>query len=273
MKLESGISVSPGGFDDFLREIPLFADLDPRALSQVQLVARPFQVAAGTTLALVGESGSGKSTLARCLARLEEADSGEIWFEGRDILRLRGRDLVPVRRRIQLIFQDSATALNPRFSALEIVEEPLLIQGRGGKAERRNRALELMEAVGLRTDWATRRSLELSGGQRQRLAIARALAAEPSLLIFDEALAGLDVLIQSQIVNLLLDLQVSRGLTYLYVSHDLELMGRIADEIAVLCAGRIVERGNAAAIVAGPRHPHTQALLAAVPEWPFPEPS
>jgi len=223
-------------------------------------------LAAGATLALVGESGSGKSTLARCLARLEDPDSGELWFDGENLLRRPANLSAPRRRGIQLVFQDSATALNPRFSAAEIVEEPLLIGGVRWP-EHRRRALDLMQAVGLLPEWAARRPLELSGGQRQRLAIARALAAEPRVLILDEALSGLDVLVQAQILNLLLDLQTAHGLTYLHVSHDLGLMGRVADEIAVLHHGRIVERDGVEALFKNARHPHTQDLLAAIPVW------
>jgi ABC-type glutathione transport system ATPase component len=222
----------------------------------------------GRTLALVGESGSGKSTLARCLALLERPDSGEIRFEGRDLVGLPGAELGPVRSRIQLIFQDSAQALNPRLTALEIVEEPLLIQRRGSAPERRGRALQLMESVELAPAWAGRRPFELSGGQRQRLAIARALALEPALLILDEALAGLDALVQAQVVKLLRELQASRALGFVFVSHDLALMGRIADEVAVLHGGRIVEQGPASALCNAPKHPQTQALVHAIPALP-----
>ncbi|MGE0455084.1 MAG: ABC transporter ATP-binding protein [Vicinamibacteria bacterium] len=218
-------------------------------------------LAAGATLALVGESGGGKSTLARCVAGLEPADAGEIWFDGQDLSRLTGRELKRARRPIQLIFQDSAQALNPRFSAAAVVEEPLLLAG-VARDGRRERALGLMQAVGLPRAWATRGPLELSGGQRQRLAIARALAAEPRLLVLDEALAGLDLLVQAQIVNLLVELQEARALAYLYVSHDLALMARLADEVAVLERGRIVERGTPAQVLGAPRHPYTQALVA-----------
>ena len=224
----------------------------------------------GSDLALVGQSGSGKSTLARCLARLEEPTSGQIWFDGTDLLSLRGRRLLPFRERIQLILQDSATALDPRLRAAEIVSEPLEVLGRGDRRERRRRALELMETVGLPAAWAERRPLELSGGQRQRLAIARALAVKPQLLILDEAFAGLDASIQAQIASLLRDLQGRHGLTYLYVSHDLVLMGLLADEVAIMFEGRIVEQGAVARIFTDPRHPHTRALLAAVPSRPTP---
>jgi peptide/nickel transport system ATP-binding protein len=222
-------------------------------------------VARGTTLALVGQSGSGKSTLALCLARLEEPTGGRIFFEGTDLLALRGRALREVRERIQLIFQDSAAALDPRLRAVEIVSEPLDILGRGDRRERRRRARELMEKVGLPEGCAERRPLELSGGQRQRLAIARALAVEPRLLILDEAFSGLDASIQAQIAGLLQELRGPQDLTYLCISHDLALVSVLADEVAILFEGRIVERGPVARIFGEPQHPHTRALVEAVP--------
>jgi len=236
-----------------------------QALADVDL-----EVARGATLALVGQSGSGKSTLARCLARLEEPTSGQIWFEGVDLLALRGRRLRPFRERVQLILQDSAAALDPRLSAVEIVAEPLDILGRGGKRERRGRAWELMETVGLPSAWGERRPRELSGGQRQRLAIARALAVLPRMLILDEAFSGLDASIQAQIAGLLQELRGRHGLTYLYVSHDLALMARLAREVAVMFEGRIVERDSVERLFSDPRHPHTRALIAAMPAWPAP---
>ena len=234
-----------------------------QALADVDL-----EVARGATLALVGQSGSGKSTLARCLARLEEPTSGQIWFEGVNLLALRGRRLRPFRERVQLILQDSATALDPRLTAAEIVAEPLDVLGRGDGRERRRCALELMETVGLPAAWAGRRPLELSGGQRQRLAIARALAVKPQLLILDEAFAGLDASIQAQVASLLQELQGRQGLTYLYISHDLALMSLLADEVAIMFEGRIVEHGAVGRIFADPCHPHTRALLATMPTLP-----
>jgi peptide/nickel transport system ATP-binding protein len=228
------------------------------------------EVSRGAHVALVGQSGSGKSTFARCLARLEEPTSGQIWFEGVDLLALRGRRLRPFRERIQLILQDSAASLDPRMRAVEIVSEPLEVLGRGTPQERHRCALELMEVVGLGAVRPERRPLELSGGQRQRLAIARALAVKPRLLILDEAFAGLDVSIQAQIACLLDELQARLDLTYLYVSHDLGLMRVLADEVAIMLEGRIVERGAVRSIFADPRHAHTRALIAAVPSLPAP---
>ena len=220
------------------------------------------------TLALVGQSGSGKSTLARCVARLEEPSAGEVWFEGTDLLTLRGRRLRPFRERVQIVLQDSAAALDPRLSAVEIVSEPLDIAGRDGRHERRRRALELMDTVGVSAAWSGRRPLELSGGQRQRLAIARALALQPRLLILDEPFAGLDASVQAQIAGLLEELRVQHGLSYLYISHDLALMAMLAREVAILFDGRIVEQGTVGRVFAEPRHPHTRALAAAATALP-----
>jgi ABC-type glutathione transport system ATPase component len=232
------------------------------------LDAVDLEVARGATLALVGESGSGKSTLARCLARLEEPDAGELLFEGRDVLALGGRDLRPFHARVQLVLQDAAACLNPRFTAAEIVAEPLVVCRRGSSGEQRRRALELMELTGLPADRADQPPHRFSGGQRQRLALARALALEPELLILDEALSGLDVSIQAHMANLLMEIQRQRSLTYLFISHDLAFASCLAGEMAVMHRGRVVERGAPRAILAAPSHPHTRALVAAIPELP-----
>ena len=216
-----------------------------------------------TTLALVGESGSGKSTLALCLACLEHVTSGGIWFGGRDIAALDERHLRAVRPQIQLVFQDPARSLNPRLTAAEIVSEPLLIQRRFDKQERCERARALLECVGIPREKAGRGPDEFSGGQRQRLAIARALALEPKLLILDEALSALDCSVQAQIANLLLDLQSSLGLTFLFITHDFPMAAHLADEIAVMDRGKIVEMGAADQIARAPNHYVTQRLLAA----------
>ena len=220
-----------------------------------------------STVALVGESGSGKSTLARCVARLSKPDSGEIWFEDKDLLGLSSAELFAARRQIQLIFQNSAAAMNPRFSAAEVVGEPLCIQERASKQKRRKQALAMMEQVGIPPEWADRSPLEFSGGQRQRLVIARALILRPKLLILDEALSGLDLPIQAQIANLLVNLQASFSLTYLYISHDLRMAGYLADEIAVMQRGKIVESGSVGEVFSHPKHPHTRVLIASIPGW------
>jgi ABC-type glutathione transport system ATPase component len=226
-------------------------------------------LAAGAALALVGQSGSGKSTLARCVARLEEPSSGEVWFEGVNLLALEGRALRPFRERLQLVLQDSAAALDPRLTAAEIVAEPLDVVGRGGRRQRRQQALDLMETVGVPASAGSRRPRELSGGQRQRLALARALALRPRLLILDEAFAGLDASVQAQVAVLLEDLRARHGLTYLYVSHDLALVAALADEVAILFEGRVVEQGPAGRVFSDPRHPHTRALVSAAAAPPI----
>jgi ABC-type glutathione transport system ATPase component len=222
-------------------------------------------IAAGSNLALVGESGSGKSTLAKCLAGFEEPSSGEIWFEGRNLLALDAKPRTRIRQSIQLIFQDAASSLNPGFTAEHIIREPMEIRQEGTSGERKQHCANLAEQVGLPRSLLGRLPHELSGGQRQRLAIARALAIKPRLLILDEALTGLDLSVQAQTVKFLQELQETHGLTYLHISHDLELMGAIADEIAVMHQGQIVERQSAKQIFKEPQHPVTSALLAAIP--------
>src|SRR3989454_10637854 len=202
-----------------------------------------FEIPPGKTLALVGSSGSGKSTVARCVTRLEKPDAGQIWMGGTDISWLGNRDLRPYRSEIQMIFQDAVTSMNPRLSASQVIEEPLLIQGRGSKGDGRSRAQEMMSEVGLAPNSADRSVMEFSGGQRQRLAIARALALQPKLLVLDEALSGLDLSTEAQITNLLLDLQAAHSLTYLFISHDMALVAHLADAIAVISAGGVVEPG------------------------------
>jgi len=228
------------------------------------LCGAELEITPGCLTALVGGSGSGKSTLARCLAMLEQPDSGEIWFEGQSISSGNPEQVAGLRPKIQLVFQDSAGALNPRFSAAQIIAEPLEIQRRESGPRLRERALELMEEVGLSPEWAHRRPLEFSGGQRQRLAIARAIALKPAFLILDESLSGLDLSTQAQILNLLLDLQAAHSLTYLLISHDLTLVGQIADFVAVMHQGKIVERGSREQVLSRPQHAHTRELVESV---------
>jgi ABC-type glutathione transport system ATPase component len=216
-----------------------------------------------TTLALVGESGSGKSTLALCVACLEKPTSGKIWFGEREITALDESKLRGIRPRIQMVFQDPASSLNPRWSAAEIVSEPLLVQQRLEKQGRYERARELLENVGIPAEKAGQRPDEFSGGQRQRIAIARALALEPRMLVLDEALSALDCSVQAQIVNLLLDLQSSFGLTYLFITHDFAMAAHVADQVAVMDHGKIVETGTAASVVREPKREITRRLIAA----------
>jgi len=224
-----------------------------------------FTISPGTTLAIVGESGSGKSTLASCLACLESPTAGNIWFEGKDLVQLGERARRQLRPQIQLIFQDPVSSLNPRWSVFEILVEPLILQRKFTRQKMIQHANSLLERVGLSPNIVERPPAELSGGQRQRLAIARALALEPKLLILDEALSALDCSVQAQIANLLMDLQTSLGITYLFITHDLAMAAHLADEIAVMNRGRIVEQGPAEKIFELPQHETTRQLLAAVP--------
>jgi peptide/nickel transport system ATP-binding protein len=209
-----------------------------------------FSVDRGGILGVVGSSGSGKSTLARCLAKFETPTSGEIRFDGGPF-------------QVQLIFQQPAATLNPRFTAAEIVEEPLVIQRRGTPAERRERAAAALGDVGIARAALGKRAHQFSGGERQRLAIARSLVLEPKLLILDESFNGLDPSLSAQICALLADLRLRLGLTYILISHDLELVATQATDIAVLEAGRLVEHGPAAALLAAPQHPRTRELITA----------
>src|SRR5215469_777069 len=235
-----------------------------RALDNVS-----FTIFRGTTLAIVGESGSGKSTLGLCLACLEKPTSGLIRFEDKDLVRLGEKNLRAIRRRVQMIFQDPASSFNPRWTILEILAEPLALQGTLGRDEIRPRAHLVLQQVGLSPDMEEKLPRELSGGQRQRLAIARALMLDPELLILDEALSGLDCSVQAQIANLLIELQSARGMTYLFITHDLAMAGHLGDEIAVMSKGRIVEQGAPDKMLKQPENEITRQLLAAAPRLDF----
>ncbi len=228
-----------------------------------------FSIFRGTTLAIAGESGSGKSTLAFCLACLEKPTSGIIRFEEKDILQLGEKDLRTVLPKVQLIFQDPAGSFNPRWKVFEILTEPLALQGNLSRDEMRARAHALLEQVGLSSLMEEKLASELSGGQRQRLAIARALMLEPKVLILDEALSALDCSVQAQIANLLVELQGSRGMTYLFITHDMAMAAHLADEIAVMSKGRIVEHGPPNKILKQPQTAITRELLAAIPRLDF----
>ncbi|MGH7066303.1 MAG: ABC transporter ATP-binding protein [Acetobacteraceae bacterium] len=219
----------------------------------------------GTTFGLIGESGSGKSTAALAMLRLVHASAGSVRLDGVELLTLPAPQLRALRRRMQIIFQDPYSSLNPRSTVGEILAEPLSIQGMGSRQERIGRVNELIPLVGLRPDQKAALPHQLSGGQRQRVAIARALATSPDLLICDEPVSALDVVIQAQILNLLRRLQDRLGLTYLLISHDFGVIHHMCDEIAVMYLGRIVEQGSKAEIFAKPLHPYTRALLAAAP--------
>lgn len=223
------------------------------------------KITPGETLGLVGESGCGKSTLGRCIARLYNPTSGSIKFDGQEISKLGSRALKPIRQDIQMIFQDPMESLNSRHTVGDILEEPFIVQSMGDNAYRKQRVRELLDTVGLPARSTTRYPFEFSGGQRQRIGIARSIALNPRLIICDEPVSALDVSIQSQILNLLIDLQKEFSLSYLFIAHDLAVVKHISDHIAIMYLGKIVETGTGAEIYKNAQHPYTQSLISAIP--------
>ncbi|EIM28812.1 ABC transporter ATP-binding protein [Microvirga lotononidis] len=245
----------------FMQRLARQPALDLRAVDKVS-----FSVRAGETLGLIGESGCGKSTLARTVLRLHEPTAGSISFEGSDITKLPHREMTALRRRMQIIFQDPYASLNPRKSVEDIVGLPLSLHGIARRGEIRDRVVVMLESVGLKSAHLGRYPHQFSGGQRQRIGIARALILNPSFVVCDEPVSALDVSIQAQIIALLGSLKRELGLTYLFISHDIGVIGHVSDRIAVMYLGDIVEIGPSRDVLRSPKHPYTKALLSAVPQ-------
>ena len=275
--MEEKLSVKPDGVSTVARKnlvevknlykyFPIHAGLVSRHVGDVKAVdGVDFTIAPGETLGLVGESGSGKTTIGRVILRLLQSTSGEVWFDGKNILNCTRSELRRLRKEMQIIFQDPFASLNPRMTVSEIVGEPLKIHHLASGKAVQDRVQELLRLVGLQPYHANRYPHEFSGGQRQRIGIARALAVNPKFIVCDEPVSALDVSIQAQVINLLEDLQAQLGLTYLFIAHDLSVVRHISTRVAVMYVGKIMELGDRDQLYKNPLHPYTQSLLSAIP--------
>ncbi|MGK5089589.1 dipeptide ABC transporter ATP-binding protein, partial [Bdellovibrionota bacterium FG-2] len=252
---------------NLVKRFPIKGGILSREVASVKAVSDvSFEIKKGETLGLVGESGCGKSTLGRCILRLIEPSSGQVFFKGQDITKISGSEMRKLRRNMQIIFQDPYASLNPRMTVEDILSEPLEIHKIGAnRHERMQRIVKLLDLCGLRREAISRYPHEFSGGQRQRICIARALAVDPEFIVCDEPVSALDVSIQAQIVNLMQDLQKELGLTYLFIAHDLKVVEHISTRVAVMYLGKISELATSEALYADPKHPYTRALLSAIP--------
>jgi peptide/nickel transport system ATP-binding protein/oligopeptide transport system ATP-binding protein len=252
--------------NDLKMHFPIHGGVTARVVGAVKAVdGISLKINKGETLGIVGESGCGKSTLGKAIVRLTNPTEGSIRVNGIDITHLSQRELRPLRKQFQMMFQDPAESLNPRMSVGEIITEPMVIQKIGTPVARRERAIELLERVGLAASAVDKFSFEFSGGQRQRIGIARAIALQPELLVLDEPVSALDVSVQSQVLNLLMELQDEMGIAYMFIAHDLAVVKHISDNVAVMYLGKVVEIADADIIYKNPKHAYTKALISAIP--------